>query len=198
MKSRFLSYGAAWIACFTMVSPAALLADAPQKKKAVHDVELTRAGVLSGQILNRQGMPIRTAALTLKSETGVLMSTTNENGEFAFENVGGGTYQLAAGAQLQAVRAWQHQTAPPVATSQLLVVADEPLVRGQYGPGPGPGPMVDGGCAGGCPGGCDPCGGYGCGSFGWLANPWVIGAAVAAAIIIPVALSDDDDDSATP
>ncbi|HEY6565086.1 MAG TPA: carboxypeptidase regulatory-like domain-containing protein [Pirellulaceae bacterium] len=33
--------------------------------------------------------------------------------------------------------------------------------------------------------------------FGWLANPWVIGGAVAIAIAIPLALSDDDDDSAS-
>ena len=205
MKTRFLSYGAAWLACITMICPAVALGDrAPHA--AIQDVELTRTGDLSGQILNRQGLPIGAVALTLNTNSGVLSSQSNQNGEFTFANVGGGTCQLTAGGKVQTVRAWQNQTAPPVAAARLLVVADEPVVRGQYGPGP----MIDGGCgpAGcgpacgpGCGPGCgDPCGGPGCGGgrFSWFANPWVIGAAIAAAIVIPVALSNNDDDSASP
>ncbi len=44
-----------------------------------------------------------------------------------------------------------------------------------------------------CGGGCGPAG-CGGGGYGFLANPWIIGGAVAAAIAIPLALDDDDDD----
>lgn len=74
------------------------------------------------------------------------------------------------------------------------------------------GPVMDGSMPAGCdPNGMAPVymgdpmmeGGMACPpvppprKFGWLANPWVLGGAVAVAIAIPLALSDDDDDSSS-
>lgn len=191
MKSRFLSFGAAWLACFGMVLPSVALAGTPGSQvtsNSVHDVELTADGRLAGQLLDSQGIPGRSTQVTLSSEGHSMTALTDEQGRFLFDNVQGGTYQVSAQGTAQTVRVWHHATAPPAATSQIMHVAHQPLVRGQYGP------MPADGCYGG---GCDPCGGGG-GMFHWLANPWVIGAAVAAAIAIPVALSDDDDDAASP
>ena len=83
MKTRFLSYGAAWLACITMICPAVALGDRAAHA-AIQDVELSRTGDLSGQILNRQGLPIGAVALTLNTNSGVLSSQSNQNGEFTF------------------------------------------------------------------------------------------------------------------
>ena len=102
-------------------------------------------------------------------------------------------------------RVWTGQAAPPSATESVLLVQQGEVVRGQYvdpyGGAPADpygGPMMGDACG--------PCGPPpACGplrslwpeesSCGFLANPWVIGGAIAAAIAIPLALSDNDDGS---
>ena len=81
------------------------------------------------------------------------------------------------------VRLWAANTAPPSAVAGFTHV-DGAVQRGQC--------TVDS-CTGTCGGTCGACKGK-CGPLGLLMNPWVIGAAVAAAIAIPLAVNDDDDD----
>jgi hypothetical protein len=92
---------------------------------------------------------------------------TDASGGFAVRGLTGGVYTVATPIGGSVYRAWSPRTAPPAAVTSALIVPDQNIVRGQWGTG----------------------------ALGWLANPWVLAAIVAAAIAIPLALDDDDDAS---
>jgi hypothetical protein len=104
---------------------------------------------------------------------------TDEQGHFRMEGLVGSTYQVQAAGQIQIVRAWAEGTAPPQALDALLLVYDNPVVLGQN-----------------C--GSPVCGSGVCGVPRPLANPFILGGLVVAAIAIPVAIHNSDDGPATP
>ncbi|MEQ8835464.1 MAG: hypothetical protein RID07_01520, partial [Lacipirellulaceae bacterium] len=101
-------------------------------------------------------------------------------GEFRFDNVATGSYQLQVGKQLKPCRVWKQAAAPPKANQGVMLISGEQIVRGQTYCGS---PVAAG---------------YG-GFKEAMTHPLVVAGVVAAAIAIPVAIhnSDDDDNSST-
>jgi len=127
----------------------------------VADVALTSAGQLHGQVLNAQGVPqsqVRVAVGRMNEQP--MFVTTNAEGKFIVSGISAGVYQVQTSAAANVYRVWAPRTAPPSAQAGVLVVNNNQVVRG-YGNG---------------------------GGVSMLANPWVMGLIVAAAIAIPLAI----------
>lgn len=142
----------------------------------VVDVQLQRGprgNVLVGQVVSAQGSLQANVPVWLYSGNRKFAAgKTDAKGNFAFSGLRGGLYHVVAAKGRGAYRAWVPGTAPPSARSRVLVVAGEDTIRGQFGGG----------------------------LKYWLANPWVIGAAVAVAVAVPVAIhnANQDDQPASP
>ena len=139
----------------------------------VRDVALASQGTLRGQVLDSTGKPQPGVAIMLVRDGREVGSTvTGDRGEFALTNLRGGIYQLAAGQYTGVYRIWSPQTAPPVATDGVLIVASGDVLRGQCFRAPH-------------------------GLKHWLVNPWFMAAVAAAAIAIPVAVHNANLDDAS-
>ena len=147
----------------------------------VVDVALQKDGLLRGQVVDKQGQPLAAAEIQLTNGRKEWRTQADAKGQFQLAGISGATYSLQVGEQILLLRAWAAGTAPPSATDGILFVQDSDVVLAQN------------------------CGSPVCGSAVKkakhpLANPWIIGGLVAAAIAIPVAINnaDDDDPPATP
>ncbi len=126
------------------------------------DLELRPGGVLVGQVIDAHGVPQPATPVSVRLVGRELASTvTNRAGWFSVRGLRGGMYEVLAGRAGAAIRVWAPGTAPPTAQRTALIVAGG-AVRGQHGPV-----------------------GY------WLCNPLIVGAIVAAAIAIPVAIHNN-------
>jgi hypothetical protein len=135
---------------------------------AVRDVALEGDGELRGQVLDAQGHARPgMPVLVVRQDKEVARTQTDAEGRFVVHGLTGGVYQVATPVGAAVYRAWAPRTAPPAATQLAIITPDQTVVRGQFGTS----------------------------ALGWLANPWVLAAIVAAAIAIPLALDDDDDAS---
>lgn len=175
---RFFRGGITILTCCGMLSAQLAQAAGPQTTipatrestaalPAIRDVALAESGIFRGQVVDQQG--VGTADLPLvvvRDGQEVARSQTNATGQFEFRGLNGGIYELHTPVGGGVYRLWAPRTAPPAAESSVIIVPDELVVRGQF---------YRGGRA-----------------LGWLANPWVLAAIVAAAIAIPLALDDDD------
>jgi len=176
-----LKMSAAILSCLGMLaSPvaAAPVAVAPR------DVALHDGGVLLGQVVNAQGASLANTSVSLISGGKVVARTQSDpTGKFTVSGLKGGVYQVASANHQGTYRLWSPRTAPPAASRGILLVSGEDFALGQ--------------CS------TDSCGqGVGGGPFSGVTNwisqhPIITAGAVAAAIAIPIALSDDDD-PATP
>jgi Carboxypeptidase regulatory-like domain len=129
---------------------------------AIYDVALRPGGVLQGQVVDPQGRPAAATRVVLAQEGKPTAATqTDAQGRFTFTGLKGGVYQLATAQGGGMYRLWTPGAAPPAAHADALVVSGDAVVRGGMGNG---------------------------GVLSFLANPWVLGAMVAAAIAIPLAL----------
>jgi len=143
----------------------------------VVDVALQNEGVLHGQIMDKQGQPLSDIKIQVLSASADKQWQTQSDakGQFQLTGLSGATYHLQVGEHVQLLRAWSAGTAPPSATKGLLIVQNSDVILAQN------------------------CGSPVCGSAVRkakhpLANPWIIGGLVAAAIAIPVAIHNADDD----
>jgi hypothetical protein len=153
--------------------PSPLLAGpaSPTKPKTV-DVALREGSVLIGQVVDPQGTPVPGAPVSLRSQGKQLVAVkTGKEGYFAFKGVRGGVYQIATRDGQGVYRVWSRGTAPPAAEQGALVVAGSEVVRGQQGAPP---------------------------LKVLLTNPLVIGAVVATAVAVPVAIHNARQDRDTP
>ena len=194
MKS--LKMAAVWMACAGMASPVASFGSTPTIPQDGHrieatDVALSAGNVLSGQLVDEQGQALARQSVMIQGNGQPATHVqTDQRGQFQVAALQGGVYQVMTPTTQGVYRVWTDQTAPPAATKGILLVDDSAVLRGQ---------CTDGCATGAVPGQVLGQGGYypapaecGHGFLHFLANPWVIGAAVAAAIAIPIALSDDD------
>lgn len=162
------------------VATVATTAKTTAKVNAPSDVVLQEGGTLVGRIVDAQGKPVAKSPVSL--QTGgkeVVRVTSDETGKFEAKGLKGGVYHVASTGHQGVYRMWAPKTAPPAAAKGLSIVAQPEVIRAQFGPGPG-GPIS---------------------SLGqWVAeHPIITAGAVAAAIAVPIAVSDDDDDPpATP
>lgn len=136
------------------------------QRTRVLDVALSPHGTLSGQIVDSAGLPLANQPiLAARVNEQPLEVTSNEQGRFSIVGMRGGLYQLSAGGAAVACRCWLAGTAPPAAGTQVLLVAEEDIQRGQR-------PIAD-----------------------LIAGPVLIGLIIAAAIAIPIAVHNSQDDA---
>ena len=162
---------------------------APARPQAV-DYRLDSQHQLCGAVVDRQGKPIANARVAVAKRhvaaPPVKGVRTNARGEFTLPGLRPGLVTLEVNEQPYTVRLWGEDIAPPAARDRAMLVLGT-VVRGQ--------------CDGsGCSTGCNACGPHHGGHFGGffqkvLRNPWIVGTATAAAIVIPLAAANDDDAS---
>jgi len=137
------------------------------------DIALRNGGELVGQIFTSAGIPQAGANISvIQHGKRVALVATNKQGVFAVPNLQGGVYQIATPNHRGVYRLWAPRTAPPAAHEGLMIVSGNQVVRGQGSP------------------------------FskvtGWITrHPIMTAGIVAAAIAIPIAVTDNDDDLPT-
>ena len=153
-----------------------LAAGQADRSPTVADVTLQKGpqgNVLLGRVLDQQGALQAGLPVALYGSGQKLAEAkTDGKGFFAFSNLRGGVYQVAAGESVTAFRAWTPGTAPPAAQPGAMVVTGQDLVRGQRYPIR-----------------------HGLGRLQfWLSHPCVIAGIIATAVAIPVAINNCDKD----
>lgn len=173
------------LACIGMLTPfSALFAEqtAEQNQSKITDVALGSGGLLAGTVVDKEGRPVENARIVLRSKEKTLVDThAAEDGSFRIHALRGGVYDMTANGKTTVMRLWADQTAPPSSETTATLVAGGEVVRGQS--------CSNGSCT--APGGCDCDSCVGAAPWAFLMNPMVIGAVVAAAVAIPLALDDD-------
>jgi hypothetical protein len=153
--------------CIPQPLLAATQADRPP---AVTDVTLhdgPQGNALTGQVLDQQGAALPNVPVALYGDGQKLAeANTDRDGNFAFNKLRGGVYQMTAAGGVGVYRVWTPGTAPPSAQPGALVVAGTDLARGQ----------------------CHPLRHTKGRLMFWLCHPCVIAGVVAAAVAIPVAI----------
>ena len=98
------------------------------------DFMLSTGGLLGGHLLDGAGQPIDGAVVEVR-QNGEKMAhaVTKQDGTFAFSGLTAGRYELATIHGVRPVRMWDAEIAPPAAKSQVVLVAREGEVRGQFG-----------------------------------------------------------------
>lgn len=130
---------------------------------AIADVALQDGGRLLVQTVDAQGIATAGQTVSVWQEGRQLAAASSDKeGHLAIAGLRGGVYQVRAGENVALYRLWAPQTAPPAAQPGVLMVNGQHVFRGQS-------PI---------------------GSF--FANPWVWGTIIAAAITVPIALSNND------
>jgi hypothetical protein len=139
----------------------------------IRDVELKPGGLLVGRLLDASGRPVAKAPVSvLAGERCIARTDTDKSGVFAVIGLRGGVHQVRAANTGGVYRLWAADTAPPQAPTSVELVSDETVIRGQWGPPPGNGLLKQ--------------------AKVMATNPFIIGGVIAAAVAIPLALSDDD------
>lgn len=129
------------------------------------DVRTAADGTLGGKLVDQSGKKMTDQLVVLHQAGKAVMQTkTNKQGDFAFHRVRGGVYQIRIDDSGVGCRVWPKDVAPPSAREQLLVVVGAPVVRGQQPIGAA------------------------------FSSPLFVGAVLAAAIAIPVAVHNSKDD----
>jgi hypothetical protein len=152
------------LAAFGFLLPQPLVAGSPapaSPPSPVVDVALGEGGVLVGQVVDDQGAALANVPVSLKAqERELAVAKSSKEGYFKFKGVRGGVYHLAAAKGHGVFRMWSPGTAPPAAEEGALLVSGDQVVRGQEGNA----------------------------YKAFLTNPLLIGAVVATAVAVPVAI----------
>ena len=144
-----------------------------ERAARIRDVELGYGGLLVGRLLDANGRPQKNAGVSFLSDGHTLASTrTDVEGVFAVAKLRGGVREITTADDVQVCRLWANGTAPPQTPRSIDMVSGEDVVRGQWGPPPGNRLIQK--------------------AKVWATNPFVIGGVVAAAVALPIALSDDN------
>lgn len=140
---------------------------APRKAAAIKpnaDIALTRDNSFSGRLVDDTGKPVGGMRVAIYSQDQMRAATvSNQTGAFSLITNRGGVYRLHVGNQFRIVRLWHHDTAPPHAESSILLQVGQETVRGQR-------PIES----------------------LFVFQPWFLGALIAAAIAIPIAVHDSE------
>jgi hypothetical protein len=136
----------------------------------VEDIALASDHALRGVIVDTSGRPCAGSTVVLLRGAGVTHeTTTNDRGEFIFPDVRGGLYRITSRDQTSSVcqvcRVWTPEAAPPAARPLVLLFADAGVTRGQQ-------PIRE----------------------LFVCHPVLLGALIAAAVAIPIAVHNSGDD----
>ena len=173
--SKKLGLYAAALACINLLVPLPLLQAADSSAQAsaaeftvipattsritTHDFTLGPTGELRGQVVDKNGVHVADRiVVAVHSDKSSLETVTDANGRFRFVGAKPGMYQVASERGYQSCRCWAAATAPPSATTNVLLVEGDQTLRGQR-------PIGE-----------------------ILSGPVLIGLLIAAAIIIPIAV----------
>ena len=145
-RLKWLQQVAGGIAGLGLVLPSGLMAAQPAaapaaaraaQSPAVVDVALGDGGTLVGQLVDGQGVPLPRIVVSLRSAGTDLASTlTDERGSFSVAGLRGGILEVQAAGTTSAVRVWTADASPPSANRTVLIVAGDPVARGQFFKGP--------------------------------------------------------------
>lgn len=142
--------------------------------QGIQNLVLDANGSLNGAIVDVNGQPVEGAIVVIGQQTEhVATVKTNERGEYSYNGLTPGVYQVASFAGLRTFRVWNAGTEPQDAVKGAIDATDSKTFRGQ----------------------CDERGGDEGLCLRLLKSPLVWTAVIAAAIAIPLALDDDDDAS---
>jgi hypothetical protein len=98
------------------------------------DVTLAQPGLLKGSVLNASAQPVSGVPVhVLHGDTVVASATSDELGLFSVKGLRNGAHVIQVGDVQKPVRFWGSDTAPPASTSQMAIVVDDGIVRGQSG-----------------------------------------------------------------
>ena len=98
----------------------------------IKDVELSKDGVLYGQVYTPTGQVVPNTVVKLQYQgKAVAAAKSNENGQFAISGVRAGAHEVVVGPLRNPVRLWSHGSAPGSATKGIVLPIDEAIVRGQ-------------------------------------------------------------------
>ena len=140
---------------------------APQAPVTI-DLRPGSDAALRGRLVTPRGSGVSAETLQLtRGYENVLTVKTDPLGYFILPSPSPGVYQLTNGTWVQSVRIWASGTAPPAAKDEILIVAAEPIVAGQVAP-----------------------------LRYWMANPNVMLATAAIAIVVPILLFNKSQDRA--
>ena len=201
LSARALSVLLSTAMCVPLVAAESAVTKIKSNQRTALELQLGNKGSITGKLVDRQGKTLPNVDVLLTGKQGRATVKTDAQGIFQITGLTVGEYGVRVGDQTQVVRMWNPQTAPPkTAQAGLFVIGD--TLRGQCSGGAwcdgcdscnaAPAPTCGPSC-----GGCDSCGGaygtvFGGHGNGLLSKPWLLGAGVAAAIAIPIALDDDD------
>ena len=98
----------------------------------IHDIRLDLQDTLRGRLIDLEGRPVIEETLeSIREGQTITRAVSGQDGQFQFPQVAGGVYQIRFGNSMVVCRVWTDAAAPPVAKSQLIVLASPALVRGQ-------------------------------------------------------------------
>ncbi|MEC7501761.1 MAG: carboxypeptidase-like regulatory domain-containing protein [Planctomycetota bacterium] len=130
----------------------------PIAKPRVIDLCVPTGTRIEGRLVTPRGTAVSGANVAIqRGSESVFDVLTDSQGQFSLPAFDPGVYILTDGTWIQPIRIWAEGTAPPVAKTEMLVVAREPIVAGQVSP-----------------------------LRYWMANPNVMLATAAIAIAVPV------------
>lgn len=101
--------------------------------QSIGDVSLVHGGLLNGTVVDDQGRALAATTVTIRQGRRVLSTRTGSKGEFQFQGLRGGVYEVASARGREIYRVWAPGTAPKNARSQALIVSRPQVVRGQFG-----------------------------------------------------------------
>jgi hypothetical protein len=160
------------LACFGLLAPSTSYAGTRQQVKKTaapasvakvqtNDVVLQAGGLLRGRVVDNQGRSQKQVQISLTgAKREEVAAVTDAAGRFEIAGLKSGVYNLKTPQSVRVVRLWNNATAPPAAEDGILVVNTSQVIRGN---------------------------GLG-GSL--LANPLIIGAAIATAVAVPIAVNN--------
>ena len=115
--------------CFGVLLSGPVMAGTPG---IIKDVELTKAGVLYGQVSSSKSKLVPNAVVYLRHQgVTVAKARSNADGRFAISGVRGGAHEVVVGAVHSPVRLWSAGAAPKGALKGIAVSAEETIIRAQ-------------------------------------------------------------------
>ena len=104
----------------------------PRQAEPVDDVALDTGGLLTGQVVDRQGVPLAEVTIAVHQlDQELARGSTDATGHFRVCGLQSGVYQVRVGRDARLLRAWTAHTAPPGARTAVLIVTDTNLIRAQ-------------------------------------------------------------------